>query len=61
MALHPVHALAAVFMFCMQLCFFTVHWGACGFYYLAKQGGFSDMTWVGANMDWVGRGTAVDK
>lgn len=45
----------------LQLCFFTVHWGACGFYYIAKQSGFTDMTWVGANMDWVGRGSAFDK
>uniref|UniRef100_A0A383WLL7 Ion transport domain-containing protein n=1 Tax=Tetradesmus obliquus TaxID=3088 RepID=A0A383WLL7_TETOB len=44
------------------LCFFTVHWGACGFWYIARQGGFSPQTWVGANMDWVETGrSSLDK
>jgi hypothetical protein len=46
----------------VQLCFFTVHWGACGFWYIARQGGFSPQTWVGANLEWVDTGrTSVDK
>jgi hypothetical protein len=45
----------------LQLCFFTVHWGACGFFYIAKQSGFTAQSWVGANMDWVGNGTSFDK
>jgi hypothetical protein len=48
--LPPLHFLA------VQLCFFTVHWGACGFWYIARQGGFSPQTWVGANLDWVDTG-----
>ncbi|WIA36270.1 hypothetical protein OEZ86_007599 [Tetradesmus obliquus] len=43
------------------LCFFTVHWGACGFFYIAKQSGFAAQSWVGANMDWVGGGSSFDK
>lgn len=45
----------------LQLCFYTVHLGACGFYYIAKQNGFSATSWVGANSDWIGGGSAVDK
>ncbi|KAF8054945.1 AKT1 [Scenedesmus sp. PABB004] len=43
------------------LCFFTVHWGATGLWYIAKQSGFADTSWVGANMEWVGEGSALDK
>ncbi|KAF6266101.1 hypothetical protein COO60DRAFT_1697459 [Scenedesmus sp. NREL 46B-D3] len=43
------------------LCFFTVHWGACGFFYIAKQSGYTAQSWVGANMDWVGNGTSFDR
>ena len=29
-----------------------MHWAACGFYFIAKQGGFGPHTWVGANASW---------
>lgn len=30
----------------MQLCFFLLHWAACGFWYIALQEGHHEMTWV---------------
>eukprot|EP00775_Hariotina_reticulata_P006152 gene6152-6389_t len=46
------------------LCFYVVHWGACGFYYIAKQSGFDESSWVGASLSAfpvMGTGSAWDK
>jgi len=44
----------------LQICFFVVHWAACGFYYIAKQGGFAATSWVGAAGDWIGGATTIE-
>jgi hypothetical protein len=38
----------------LQVVFYAVHWGGCIFYYIAKQSGFTNSTWVGAASDWIG-------
>lgn len=43
-----------------MICFFVVHWAACGFYYIAKQGGFAATSWVGAAGDWIGGATTIE-
>jgi hypothetical protein len=43
-----------------QICFFVVHWAACGFYYIAKQGGFAATSWVGAAEDWIGGANTIE-
>ena len=37
----------------MQVVFYQVHWAGCMFYYIAKQSGFTNSTWVGASQSWV--------
>ena len=34
---------------CLQVMFYCNHWSACIFYFIARQQGFTDSTWVGAN------------
>eukprot|EP00878_Enallax_costatus_P040712 GHUV01047065.1.p1 GENE.GHUV01047065.1~~GHUV01047065.1.p1 ORF type:complete len:324 (+),score=64.85 GHUV01047065.1:636-1607(+) len=43
------------------MCFFVVHWAACAFYYIAKQSGFAETSWVGAASDWIGASSAVER
>ena len=43
-----------------QVAFYLVHWAACGFYLIAKQGGFGPDTWVGANAAWLGGASASE-
>ena len=33
--------------------FYCNHWSACIFYFIARQQGFTDSTWVGANANLV--------
>ena len=33
----------------LQVAFFICHFAACIFYFIARQYGFSDTTWIGAN------------
>jgi hypothetical protein len=39
--------LLLLFLPCLQLCFFLLHWAACGFWFIALQEGHHEMTWVG--------------
>jgi hypothetical protein len=34
-------------VYVLQIVFFVVHWAACVFYYIAKQHGFGESSWVG--------------
>ena len=38
---------------CLQVMFYCNHWSACIFYFIARQQGFTDSTWVGANANLV--------
>ena len=29
--------------------FYLLHWAACGFFFIARQGSFGPQTWIGAN------------
>jgi len=31
---------------CCQFCVFLLHWAACAFWFIARQAGFSEETWV---------------
>jgi hypothetical protein len=39
------------FLGLLQITFYSVHWGACIFYYIARQYGFGPNTWVALNED----------